>query len=265
MITLWTWQDAERPHSVSVSHPPHKVATVGVKLVSWFAVAALMYSAGTAATQADMISFVTTLGSTTSGGDVSAQADFKLNGDGKITVVLTNLEADPKSDAQLLSGIIFDVSGLSGIRSLSSVNSGLITTIGETTYTVGSADPLPRWQASESDTTIHLTCLTGTQPDSLIIGPDDHSAFNPSTGAYHTNKSVRNHNPNVLGSAAFTITVPDLPANAQISDVIFEFGTGKPPESVSGTLIPEPSTLILLGIGTVGLVGYAWRRRFNAT
>jgi hypothetical protein len=40
-----------------------------------------------------------------------------------------------------------------------------------------------------------------------------------------------------------------------------EFDVGLDSVSVSPTAIPEPSTLILLGIGVAGIAGYSWRRR----
>lgn len=197
-------------------------------------------------------------------GPVSAQATF-TPGNGSITVVLTDLLQNPTSDGQLISGVQFNISGATTNGSLSTVNSGLISTINTNsggTYTAGVTDALTRWKANESGTQITLTTLSGGQPNSLIIGPDNMNGFNPAVGAYtNANSSVLQHNPAVLGTGTFVITAPGVTTDSQLSDVAFQFGTQ--PVSRDGTRgsIPEPATLVIWSVlGAIcGL--RVWRRR----
>ncbi len=218
----------------------------------------------TSTADANMISWITPSGSTTSDGSVSAQADFTLSAS-TILLVLTNLQQNLTSDGQELSGLTFGVTGASGSGSLTTVNLGDISTIdtGTNDYTVGISDLLTRWEATESGTTIDLTTLTGGQPNRLIIGPDNMGGFDPNVGQYtNANPSVSNHNPNVLGTARFTITVPGVTSASQISSVSFEFGTQSTPETVGGQLVPEPSMLAgLLSAAVMGLAALWLRPR----
>ena len=112
----------------------------------------------------------------TPGGPVDATADFTL-GNGTLKIVLTNLLQNPTSDAQLISGITFTVSGASGsgvLTSASGLDSSVNTKLG--TYTAGVASTLPHWSLVASG---DLTTLSGKKPNELIIGPDDHGGFDP--------------------------------------------------------------------------------------
>lgn len=58
-----------------------------------------------------------------SDGSVDATATFTL-GAGTLTIVLTDLLANPTSDGQLVSGVSFTASGAAGSGALTTVNSG---------------------------------------------------------------------------------------------------------------------------------------------
>lgn len=170
--------------------------------------------------------------------------------DGYVTVKITNLEADPKSVAQLISGLIFDVTGASGSGSLTTVNSGDIINIAKDgTWTPGGLDPLTRWEATETGTTVYLTTLSGGNPDRLIIGPDD------GTGHYSiANGSILGDNPSVAQNATFTITIPGVTAASEFSNVGFRFTTtGGVGTEVPASVPDGGTTLTLLGLALLGL------------
>jgi len=209
----------------------------------------------------------TPTGSSTVDGAVSAKATFDLSTTGHIIVTLTNLLQNPKSDGQLNSGLTFSVSNVTGAAT--TVNTGNISTLSNGgSYTAGVTDALTRWAVSQpAANTIHLTTLTGGQPNRLIIGPDSDGDFNPNTGSYsNANPSVINHTPSVLGTATFDITVPGVLTASQIANVIFQFGTDEGSRLVtacnaadtscgggggggSGGEVPEPATFLLLAAG----------------
>jgi hypothetical protein len=210
--------------------------------------------------------FITPSGSSTTDGPVNAQAIFDVSNN-QVKVTLTNFQANPTADGQLISGISFTVAGASGSGSLTTANNGLISTINTSngTYTTpGTSDPLTRWTATETGTSIDLTTLSGGSPNRLIIGPDSAGGFSGAGLYSNANASINNRNPSVLGTATFIITVPGVttpgPQDMPISNVVFEFGTG-PSRVTAQAAVPEPTSIVMAGTG-FGMAGlYVLRRR----
>ena len=212
---------------------------------------ALIFAYGGPA-NADLIQFQ----GTTPDGPVDATAEFTL-GNGTLKIVLTDLLQNPTSDGQLISGISFNVSGASGSSVLASA-SGLDSFIDSQngSYTAGVASTLPHWSLLSSG---DLTTLSGQKPNELIIGPDDHGGFDPALGKYSdANSSISQHNPVVLGTGTFDLSIPGVTGSSIISEVSMQFGTAG--YSLDPVSVPEPSSLTLSALPIV-LMGLAALRR----
>lgn len=182
--------------------------------------------------------YFTPAGAQVPDGSVAAEASITL-GAGTITIDLTDLLANPRSVGQTLSGISFNVTGLSGSPSLSTA-SGIITTVqsGGSYTPSASAVALSHWGVADS---VNLSAIgiVGHQPYDLIVGPDDKGMLDGSGKYSNANKGFANFNPYVLGTAHFVINAPGVTADSVLSDVTFEFGTE--PTFVP---VPEPTTMI---------------------
>ena len=216
-------------------------------------------------------------------GPLLGEADFTL-GSGTMTIVLKNLQAGMKSQGQALSSISFQLSpgSISGLASVagevvavgstgSVQSSGSIQVkqgkstityqLGSETYS-GSTLSGSHWSVTSSPS--GLTALSGMQPNHMILGPASGGGSYPGvTGGFD------NFNPYFQGPVTFVLNTSGVTANTEVSNVVFNFGTGANEHTATGTLVvppfvaaaPAPPSWVLLGLGGLGVAGLLLRSR----
>ncbi len=216
------------------------------------ALLAMVVCLGTAA-QGSII-YETPSGSTQGSKPVSAQATFSLSTN-QITITLENLQADPQSAANCVSGLEFHVSTGQSSGTLSS-SSGTDRTInGDGTWSDGSVVSTG-WALNTVGSDLMLNLLgTGTAPTHEIVGPPNGSSV------YTGNSSITNgsHNPHIGLSATFTLNVPGVTASSTISSATFQFNTSAG-STTAGQVVPEPASAGAIG-ALILLIGRSRRRR----
>lgn len=220
----------------------------------------------TALSSASTIHWVTPAGSRTSG-TVNTSATV-VTEDGRITVTLSNLLANPNDVGQLVSGFSFTLSSTptTTLGTISTPTGSLIT-IDRHGERSASSDAILPWNLTNAGATILLERLGADDaPSQLIIGPG------PYTNANGSIAHNRPHNPFLDGSAKFTFDVAGVTAATSVRDVTFNFGTtrGVTVPGIcsdcdgggrSGSEVPEPLSAILIGGGLLGVGIFGKLRR----
>lgn len=163
-------------------------------------------------------------------------------GANSIQIVLENLQANPTSVVQCISGFDFHVSTGQNAGVIAS-SSGLLRDISNTGTYVDGATPPTGWGLTTNGANLLLNALGFVGPEGLIIGPPNGS--NLYAGANGSIAGNGPHNPFIGLTATFNLTVAGVTTASTIDAATFRFNTS-PGNNVPGEIVPEPATLALL-------------------
>lgn len=183
-------------------------------------------------------------------------------GNGTLTVVLTDMQANPVSAGDLLSAIKITLSSSAITATLSSQNGALIDVIGNGPGASVAGAPT-HWGVGVSGSQIILetagSFAVGGKPIDMIIG-------SPGTGGYtNGNSSITNghFSSYINGTATFVLADAAITKATTMTSIEFGFGT-TPDTFLAGVHVkpaPEPASLGLFITSLLGLSLVARRNR----
>ena len=195
------------------------------------------------------------IGVDTAGQAVNALVTFNLTG-GTLTVTMQNLISNEQDVGQAISGLKFNLAGLSANPTeTGTATTETVAANGSTTLHTGTS--LVGWTATTSLSAVSLSAFGTGQPDQTILGAPN------SSGVYsNANSSIAGNSPHndfTDQIATFTFTgLTGVNTNASLSSLLSNiqvgFGTNNT-DYLSGTLVPtpEPTTWLLSGFALCGI------------
>jgi len=214
----------------------------------------------TAAASCASVTYSTATGSTFANLPIDLSVTF---------VTSTDNTQNPTADTQAISGISYTINtALLSTPTLPSApqGTGNLITIGST-LTAAVADnntaDVNHWRVqnlgtSGATTNLNLDIFTGGSPHNLVIGSAPGGIYS------NANNSVTNagHNPYVLTTASFVITLPGVTSTTTVSNVVFNVGTAQNQATTQAlSAVPEPGTLRLMLVAAVPFGVFLRKRR----
>lgn len=216
---------------------------------------------------------------TGSSGSLAASANFSVVG-GNLQVILTNASsADVLNPSGVLTALFFTLTGNPTLTPVSALLSGGSTVFfgpngggnvgGEWAYANGLAGAPGGADEGISSAGFNLfgaANFGGANLDGpAAVNGLNYGLLSAGDNTANGNAAVTGQFPLIKNQVTFTLTglVVGFDPSTGITNVSFQYGTAltEPNVPPTGTPIPEPTTLLLLGSGLIGLAGYG-RKKF---
>jgi hypothetical protein len=212
--------------------------------------------------------WVTPSGATIGGLPVAASADIINNFGTTYTVTLTNLEANPTSISQNLSGlqITFQNGGLVPIAPYYIGDEVTVAADGTFTPSGSFAEEFGApWSTTNNRSFNSAIVSTNSATDTIIGPPGPGNVYSNANGSIAGNSA---HNPFLTSLTWSFELIPTQGPTGPITGVSFQFdGNGQaftiagvdPPSANAVAGVPEPATWVTMLLGFAGL-GFAFRK-----